>query len=45
MWKVRKVEIVNMQSAIAKQRAKREQTYLVCLQAVEKYEKMESINT
>ena len=29
---------------VAKQQAKREQTYLVCLLAVEKYAKVESIN-
>ena len=30
---------------IAKQQAKREQTHDVCLNAVEKYKKVESINT
>ena len=30
---------------IAKQHAKKEQTYPVCLHAMEKYEKVESINT
>ena len=30
---------------IAKQLSKGEQTHPVCLQAVEKYEKMESVNT
>ena len=30
---------------IVKQQAKREQTYPVCLYAVEKYEKLESVNT
>ena len=34
-----------MQSATAKQRSKRKQTYLVCLQVVKKYKKVESINT
>ena len=29
---------------IVKQQAKREQTYYMCLQAVEKYKKVESIN-
>ena len=31
--------------AIAKQQAKREQTHPVCLHAVEKYEKVEIVNT
>ena len=30
---------------IAKQQVKREQTHPVCLHAVEKYEKMENVNT
>ena len=30
---------------IVKEQAKREQTYPVCLHAVEKYEKMENVNT
>ena len=30
---------------IVKQRAKGEQTHLVCLDAVEKYERVESVNT
>ena len=34
-----------LHSVIVKQLAKREQTHLVCLNAVEKNEKVESINT
>ena len=34
-----------MHRVIAKQRAKREQTHPVCSHAVERYEKVESINT
>ena len=30
---------------IAKQQAKREQTHPVCLQAMEKYKKVDSVNT
>ena len=30
---------------IAKQQAQREQTHLVCLNAVEKYEKVKNVNT
>ena len=44
MLKVQKEESVNIQ-VIAKQRAKREQTHPVCLHAMEKYKKVDSVNT
>ena len=52
MWKVQKVESVNIQSDCKttskkrtdSSRVKREQTHPVCLHIVEKYEKVESIN-
>ena len=34
-----------LHKVLAKQQAKREQTYPVCLHAVEKYEKVDNINT
>ena len=36
---------VLLHRVIAKQQAKREQTYPACLHALEKYEKVENINT
>ena len=44
MRKVPKVESINIQS-VTKQPANSEQTHLVCLHAMEKFEKLESINT
>ena len=43
--KVQKLEACIIYRVIPKQRAKRVQTHLVYLHAVEKYEKVESINT
>ena len=34
-----------LHKVLAKQQAKREQTYPVCLHAVEKYEKVDNVNT
>ena len=44
MQKVQKAEALKYKM-IVKQRAKREQTHPVCLHTVEKYGKVESVNT
>ena len=44
MQKVQNMESVDIQSD-AKQNAKKEQIHPVCLRAIEKYKKVESVNT